>query len=132
MARPSRALRRRQQPPPPAAAAEARRPVHVTGRFSEGVTPDQLPQGSAILEIPDAKGEAFYWCEAVGRHGRILGVWLQKCGDGTRHYVHLDTAPHCTCADASYRPQRPGGCRHLNAVRQAMVELAKRTAAVAA
>ena len=107
-------------------------PVSVTGRFSEGVTPDQLPQGSAILEIQDAKGEAFYWCEAVGRHGRVLGVWLQKFGTGARHYVHLDGEVCCTCEDSTYRPDRPGGCRHVVALGQALPELAGRLLTVAA
>jgi hypothetical protein len=103
-------------------------PVQVVGRFAEGVTPDQLPQGSAILEIEDAKGETFYWTEAVIDGGRLVGVTLQKFNDGDRHYVHLDGDVGCTCEDATYRPDRPGGCRHVNAVLQALVELAKRPA----
>ena len=122
-------------PCPATKTSRERRPpeaVSVTGRFAEGVTPDQLPHGSAILEIIDAKTECFYWVEAVGRNGRVLGVWLQEFGDGTRHYVHLDGEVCCTCEDATYRPDRPGGCRHVVALGQALPELASRLAAVAA
>jgi hypothetical protein len=103
-------------------------PVVVLGIFSECVTPDQLFSGSAILEIRDAQGEALYWAEARLDGGRIVGATLQKFADGDRHYVHLDgpTAPRCTCEDATYRPDRPGGCRHVNALRMALVELAQR------
>ncbi|HKI36064.1 MAG TPA: hypothetical protein VKA46_29680 [Gemmataceae bacterium] len=107
-------------------------PVQVVGRFAEGVTPDQLLHGSAILEVADAKGEAFYWTQTVhGLDRRILGVWFQKFADGRRCYVHLDhldREPSCTCEDAAYRGERPGGCRHVNAARQALVELARRLA----
>jgi hypothetical protein len=104
-------------------------PVNVTGVFSEGVTTHDLLHGSAILEVTDDDGrqpEAFYWTEAVLDAGRLVGVTIQKFADGDRHYVHLDGEPSCTCEDATYRPDRPGGCRHVNAVRQALVELAGR------
>jgi hypothetical protein len=103
-------------------------PVSVVGVFAEGVTPDQLLTGSAILEIRDAQGEALYWAEARLDGGRMVGATLQKFATGDRHYVHLDgpTAPSCTCEDATYRPDRPGGCRHVNALRMALVELAQR------
>jgi hypothetical protein len=102
-------------------------PVNVVGRFAEGVTPDQLLQGSAILEVTDPKGVALYWCEAVLDAGRLVGVVLQKFADGDRHHVHLAGEASCTCEDASYRPDRPGGCRHVNAVKQALIDLARRT-----
>jgi len=89
-----------------------------------------LLSGSAILEIRDARGEALYWVEARLDGRRIVGATLQKFATGDHHYVHLDgrDAPSCSCEDATYRPDRPGGCRHVNALRMALVELAQRPA----
>jgi hypothetical protein len=103
-------------------------PVQVTGTFSEGVTARQLRDGSAILEIADATGEAFYWARAVIDGRRLVGVSLQKFGTGARHHVHLNGDVSCDCEDAACRPDRPGGCKHVNAVRMAVVELARRLA----
>jgi hypothetical protein len=103
--------------------------VPVTGRFLEGTTVDDLFQGCAILGIADrgTGAEAFYWAEAVTSGGRLVGVRLAKWGsvwaDRPRHYVHLDGVPSCDCQDATYRPGRPGGCRHVRALADALAGL---------
>jgi hypothetical protein len=38
------------------------------------------------------------------------------------------TAPHgwtCDCPDATFHPERPGGCKHVSALRAALAALAR-------
>jgi hypothetical protein len=104
-------------------------PVAVTGVFEPGVMPHDLLHGCAILTVTDAaRQEVFYWATAITASGRVVALDLQKFGrlpGEDRHRATLDPLA-CDCEDATYRPDRPGGCRHVNAVRQAMIELASR------
>jgi hypothetical protein len=108
-------------------------PVNVTGHFEPGDLSHDLLHGHAILTItdaskPEAEREAFYWATAVLGDGHLVALDLQKFGrkyGEDHHRVRLEPLG-CDCEDATFRPDRPGGCRHVNAVRQAMVELAGR------
>jgi hypothetical protein len=108
-------------------------PVNVTGVFEPGVMPHHLLHGCAILTItdankPEAERESFYWATAILAGGHLVALDLQKFGrklGEDHHRVSLDPLS-CDCEDATYRPDRSGGCRHVNAVRQALVELAGR------
>lgn len=71
---------------------------------------------------------------AIGRikddAGRTIGMRLIRPldpkepdhdGDGLKRLAVDFTDPHgwsCSCEDATYRPDRPGGCRHVVALRQ--------------
>jgi hypothetical protein len=94
--------------------------VPITGAFLEGPTFAHLLQGHAILEITRGDDDqSWYWAEAVCDGGRLVGVRLTRRtarGPRTTHDVHLDGAPSCDCGDAVYRPDRPGGCKHVNAL----------------
>src|SRR5688500_14146873 len=76
------------------------RPLHVGLVRIDGVT-------YAMFGIRDA--------------GRVIGVKLVKETvepDGTHamHDVHFNACGWaCDCQDATYRPGRPGGCKHLHA-----------------
>jgi hypothetical protein len=108
-------------------------PVNVTSHFEPGVMPHDLLHGHAILTVtdtnkPEAEREAFYWATALLSDGRIVALDLQKFGrklGEDHHRVTLEPLS-CDCEDATWRPGRPGGCRHVNAVRQALLELACR------
>jgi hypothetical protein len=71
-----------------------------------------------------------YVRRALLEGGRLVGYELRKAeqpataaGDPNPVY-HIDvTGPHgwtCDCPDATFRPERPGGCRHVAALRAAL------------
>jgi hypothetical protein len=114
-----------------AAAANASRPppqpVEVVGRIVTGLGQGlhDLFHGCAILEIEDAGKAESYWVTLnVSPDGHIAGLRLQKFATGQRYDLpaSLDS---CDCPDGTYRPERPGGCRHQEALRQALVTVAK-------
>jgi hypothetical protein len=105
-------------------------PVKVRARFVAGATPEGLAAGAAILSVTEAvTGMATcYWCEAVsGANGQCVGFRLRKFGGGEPHDLPGDLSG-CTCGDRTHRPDRPGGCRHMAALRQALPALTKATA----
>lgn len=55
--------------------------------------------------------------------GRKIGMRLVRLGeDGEEKVYDVDFTVEpwtCDCADATYRPERPGGCKHLVALRKA-------------
>jgi hypothetical protein len=66
----------------------------------------------------------------LSRHtdrGRTVGVrleYMSLAGEHMRYDIDLTVSPHtCDCGDATHRPERPGGCKHLVAVRDAMATL---------
>jgi hypothetical protein len=57
---------------------------------------------------------------------RLVGYRLLK-GDGTMYDVGTAETHGwtCDCPDATYHPERPGGCKHCSALRAALAALAK-------
>jgi hypothetical protein len=53
--------------------------------------------------------------------GQCLVGWrLLKRGTATMYDVDTTRTPwRCDCADATYRPERPGACKHVQALRAA-------------
>jgi hypothetical protein len=94
----------------------------MRARFVAGATPEGLAAGAAILSVTEADtGKATcYWCEARPAGG----FRLRKFGGGGPHDLPGDLSG-CTCADRTHRPDRPGGCRHMAALRQALPALTK-------
>jgi hypothetical protein len=94
-------------------------PVEVLGRFVAPPTDEDLLIGAAVLEIEDAKELMSYWCQASTERGNIIGWSLRRFGfDET--YDLPASLDSCDCPDGTYRPERPGGCRHQQALRQAL------------
>jgi hypothetical protein len=55
----------------------------------------------------------------------LVGYRLLKAGTATMYDVGT-TAPHgwtCDCPDATFNPDRPGGCKHASALRAALAAL---------
>jgi hypothetical protein len=98
-------------------------PVSVVGRFIGGATMPDLLTGAAVLEIEgDQCGQLEmvpYWCQAVTDHGEVVAYRLLKFGSAEA-YTLPSTVDGCDCADGTYRGERPGGCRHQQALRQAL------------
>jgi hypothetical protein len=66
----------------------------------------------------------------LSRHtdkGKTVGVRLEYMSLSGEHIMHdIDLTanpPRCDCADHTFRPERPGGCRHLVALREAAATL---------
>src|SRR5262245_51314978 len=101
-------------------------PVHVCGQFLQRPIPPCEIVGPAgkpgVLSIDGTP----YLCSYVGElppEGEpvVRGYRVVKA-DGAVYDIDT-TAPHgwtCDCPDATYRSERPGGCRHVQALRQAL------------
>jgi hypothetical protein len=124
--------------PAPAAPVKASRPlrrerqllapVRVSARFVGGATRQDLLDGAAVLSIRDGDDEeAAYWCLAVFDAGRCVSFRLVKFGTGEQYDLPRDLSD-CDCPDRVYRPERPGGCRHMAALRQALPTVGEATA----
>jgi hypothetical protein len=50
---------------------------------------------------------------------RCVAFRLVKFGTGEQYDIPRDLSS-CDCPDRVYRPDRPGGCRHMQALRQAL------------
>jgi hypothetical protein len=93
-------------------------PVSVVGEWSEAPdfpTDEDLIMGAAVLCI-DGWG---YWCQANTDKGNVVGWVLRKFGGGEVYNLPRDLSG-CDCGDGTFRPERPGGCRHASALRQAL------------
>jgi hypothetical protein len=102
-------------------------PVNVTGRLATGVDRAvcDLFGGYAILEIAsDGRTDSYWVTLRIDPEGYIAGLRLQKFGTGARYDLpaSLDS---CDCRDGVHRPERPGGCKHQQALRQALVNVAR-------
>jgi hypothetical protein len=109
---------------PPAKPLE---PVAVTGRILTGLGQGlhDLFHGCAILEIEgDGKLDSYWVTLNVSPDGHIAGVRVQRFATGQRYDLPADLSS-CDCPDQLYRSERPGGCKHMVALRQALVNVAK-------
>jgi hypothetical protein len=95
-------------------------PVQVTGRFVGGATREDVINGAAVLSICDGDDdESAYWCEAIFDGDCCVAFRLRKVGTGEQYDLPRDLSS-CDCPDRVYRGDRPGGCRHMVALRQAL------------
>ncbi len=98
-------------------------PVQVEGRFVGGATAQDLIDGAAVLAIVHGdhtdRDEMAYWCQAILDAGRLVAFRLSKFVTGEQYDLPADLSG-CDCPDGIYRSERPGGCRHQAALRQAL------------
>ncbi len=103
-------------------------PVNVTARFVGGATRQDVIDGAAVLSIaygdPTDTDESAYWCRAVFVGDICTGFQLTKFGTGEVYDIPRDLSS-CDCPDHTYRPERPGGCKHMAALRQALPTVSK-------
>lgn len=100
----------------------------------------RLPDAGDVLmrgecSITDAKRSSLYGIEAHvdPQSGEVMGYRFQPLVGGEPH----DVGPNvwgfgCDCADGLYRPNRPGGCRHVQSLQQLLASLDGELAARAA
>jgi hypothetical protein len=100
-------------------------PVRVRARFARGTTPRDLADGVAVLSVTEVVTRAVtdYWCEPLPGGG----YRLRKFARGERYDLPADLSA-CSCGDRTHRPERPGGCKHMAALRQALPAVTKATA----
>jgi hypothetical protein len=96
-------------------------PVQVRAYFVGGATRQDVIDGAAVLSITDLdrQEEAPYWLEALYQGDSCTGFRLRKFGGEEVYDLPRDLSG-CDCADRTYRPERPDGCRHMAALRQAL------------
>jgi hypothetical protein len=99
----------------------------VRAYFVGGATRQDVMDGAAVLSVTDltTQEEQAYWCEALFEGDRCLGFRLRKFGGEEPPYDLPRDLSGCDCPDRSYRPERPGGCRHMAALRQALPTVAR-------
>jgi hypothetical protein len=102
--------------------------VSVVGRFVGGATRQDVIDGSAVLSIVSGddtdRDEVPYWCVALYQGDRCTGFRLTKFATGEVYDLPRDLSC-CDCPDQTYRPERPGGCKHMQALRQALPTVGK-------
>jgi hypothetical protein len=98
-------------------------PVQVTARFVGGATRQDVLDGAAVLSIVSGDAtdidETAYWCKAVYDGERCVAFRLIKFGDGEQYDLPRDLSS-CDCPDRIYKSERPGGCKHMVALKQAL------------
>jgi hypothetical protein len=101
-------------------------PVEVAAALEASLA--DLIAGHAVLSI--SRGDHtdrdvwFYWVKAhLDHEGRVTGFELSKFGTDQRYDLPADLSS-CDCPDHIYREERPGGCRHMQAMKQALVDMA--------
>lgn len=98
-------------------------PVSVAAKFISGADRQSVLDGCAVLSITGEDGaETPYWCKAHMDGERCLGFRLTKLGTKDFYDLPRDLSG-CDCADSIYRNDRPGGCKHQAALRQALPTL---------
>lgn len=103
-------------------------PVVVTGRWLQ---PASAPCALSAEGYPGVLliDQAPYLASIVGAlpptGEPVLHGWRLVKADGTVYDIDCRTAWgqwQCDCPDATYRGERPGGCKHVAALRQALGE----------
>jgi hypothetical protein len=87
-----------------------------------------LIAGHAVLTIvtgDDADSDTrAYWLKAdVAHTGKVTGFELRQFSTGVKYHLPADLSD-CDCPDHIYREERPGGCKHMVALRQALLTIA--------
>ncbi len=137
LASPVRAVK----PIPPSRVPATRQPrqrrplLPVSVRATLDLTsPDELAHGTAILAITtgDATDEDTrrYWTQFLFRDGDAYAISLRQFGSDEVHQVTL-ADEKCSCPDTEFRPDRPGGCKHIRALKIVLPPVAAPAAATA-
>jgi hypothetical protein len=112
--------------PPPRRQRKPLAPVNVKAHFVGGATRQEVIDGAAVLSITDlgTGEEQAYWCEALFDGPTCTGFRLRKLGSDAAYDLPRNLSS-CDCPDGTNRPDRPGGCGHAQALRQALPTVAK-------
>ena len=104
----------------PRRQAKPLQPVNVRAVFVGGATRDDVIAGQAVLSIKDGDDdESAYWCRAIFTGERCTSFQLTKFGTGEVYDLPRNLAG-CDCPDRTFKSERPGGCKHMVALKQAL------------
>ena len=95
-------------------------PVHGACRW---VVPLSAESGAGVLEIRRGRQVDLYEVVAFREAGALVGFRLNKTTGGKEGLYDIDcrTEPWtCDCPDATFHPERPGGCKHVLALQAAL------------
>jgi hypothetical protein len=112
----------------PRFVVKARRPVVATaparGSFRWAAQPTDTHPGCLVITSETKAGPVVvsYLVHAVFDGPRHIGYRLSK-PSGEVYDLAADCST-CDCADATFHPERPGGCKHQRALRAALASLA--------
>jgi hypothetical protein len=101
-------------------------PVQLLRVTCEAGIPD-LIAGHAVLVISVGdetdSNTTCYWLRAdVDHAGHIISCQLTKFASGERYNLPADLSD-CDCADHTCREERPLGCKHMRALREALLQV---------
>jgi hypothetical protein len=88
------------------------------------VQPTETHPGCLIISSADGRGKvttAAYLVRVVAENGRVIGYQLRKA-TGEVYDLAADVSS-CDCPDATFHPERPGGCKHQRALKAALAAL---------
>src|SRR5262245_15397074 len=100
--------------------ARATRPAGGSCRWAVQPT-SGLNGHPGCLIIANGNGEEAYLV-TENADGRLLLGWQLRKADGTTYDLPADLSG-CDCPDHTYHPERPGGCKHIQALRAALARL---------
>jgi hypothetical protein len=89
----------------------------VCGRCRWAVQPTDSHPGCLVITSADARGKVTVSASlvyVVVEYGRVLGFQLKKA-TGEAYDLAADLSS-CDCPDATFHPERPGGCKHQKAL----------------
>ena len=99
-------------------------PVHGACRWVVPLGPES---GAGVLEIRKGGRADLYEVVAFREAGVLVGFRLNKVTGGKEAFYDIDCRPswgwQCDCPDATFHPERPGGCKHVLALKAALAAL---------
>jgi hypothetical protein len=96
-------------------------PVSVRAFFVGGATRQDVIDNAAVLSITDEAThvEKAYWCAAIFEGESCIGFRLTAFGSGEVYDLPKNLSG-CDCPDHTYKSERPGGCKHMVALKLAL------------
>ena len=106
--------------PTPTTVRKPLEAVQVNAEFVGRTSRQDVCDNAAMLSITDAVtgDEKIYRTQAIFDGETCLGFRL-TFAQSEPYFITRDLS-RCTCPDNTHRPGRPGGCRHMAALRQAL------------
>ncbi len=107
---------------------QALQPVQLLRVACEAGIEDLL-RGYAVLAVTtgdDSDNDTrVYWLKAdIGHTRHVISFELTEFTSNARYHLPADLGT-CDCPDHSFREKRPGGCKHMVALRQALLQVTR-------
>ena len=103
----------------------ALKPVEVACEWVEFIGADRNTPDFGLAEINGqryAVGRGLVGRGLDGSYYTLLAVGSEADGPQARYYQLPADLSSCDCPDATFRPDRPGGCKHRRALAKLLAE----------